>query len=72
MKIERVETLRHPARPRFVWVRVWTAEGPVGLGEVGHYAGASAAVIHDLTASHLVGADPLAIDRVCGRRCTTG
>jgi L-alanine-DL-glutamate epimerase-like enolase superfamily enzyme len=62
MKIERVETLRHPAHPRFVWVRVWTAEGPVGLGEVGHYAGASAAVIHDLAASHLVGADPLAID----------
>ena len=62
MKIERVETLRHPAYPRFVWLRIWTAEGPVGLGEVGHYAGASAAVIHDLAASHLLGADPLAID----------
>ncbi len=64
MKIERVETLRHPDYPRFVWLQVRTDEGIVGLGEVGHYGAAAEVIVHDLARRFLVGADPLQIDRL--------
>lgn len=64
MKITRVETLRHPDYPRFVWVHIVTDAGVVGLGEAGHYGAAAEVIVHDLAQRFLVGADPLQIDRL--------
>lgn len=55
--ITRVETIRHPDVPRFVWVQVCTADGYVGLGEVGHFARAAEVIIHDLAVRFLLGED---------------
>jgi L-alanine-DL-glutamate epimerase-like enolase superfamily enzyme len=64
MKIERVETLRHPRFPRFLWVQVHTDAGIVGLGEVGHNAAAAEPVVHDYARRFLLGADPGRIDHL--------
>lgn len=60
--IERVETIRHPRVPRFTWLRLHASDGHVGLGEVGHFALAAEAVIHDLAPRFLLGTDPSRID----------
>jgi L-alanine-DL-glutamate epimerase-like enolase superfamily enzyme len=64
MKIEQVETLRHPRFPRFVWVQVHTDAGIVGLGEVGHNAAAAEPLVHDYARRFLLGADPGRIDHL--------
>ena len=64
MKITRVETLRHPEWRRFVWVLVHTDEGLVGLGEVGHHAGAAAEVVHEYAERFLLGAEASRIDHL--------
>ncbi len=67
MKIDRVETFQiqwapedKPAR-RSAFVRVWTDDGKVGLGEASPMQGGLASlgiIVHDI-APHLKGADPL-------------
>ena len=62
--IDRVETIRHPRFPRFMWLRLHASDGHVGLGEVGHFALAAEAVIHDLAPRFLLGADASRIDHL--------
>lgn len=64
MRITKVETIRHPEFPRFVWLHLHTSDGLVGLGEVGHYAVAAEAVIHDLAPRFLIGSDASRIDHI--------
>ncbi|HET7767141.1 MAG TPA: mandelate racemase/muconate lactonizing enzyme family protein [Chloroflexota bacterium] len=64
MKIRRVETVRHERWPRFVWVLIHTDVGLVGLGEVGHHAGAAAEVVHEYAERFLLGADASRIDHL--------
>jgi L-alanine-DL-glutamate epimerase-like enolase superfamily enzyme len=64
VQIERVETLRHPRFPRFVWVQVHTDAGIAGLGEVGHNAPAAETLVHDYARRFLLGADPRRIDHL--------
>lgn len=64
MRITKVETIRHPAFPRFTWLHVHTADGHIGLGEVGHFSTAAEAIIHDLAPRFLIGEDATRIDHL--------
>ena len=62
MKITAIETI-HPARfnhPPFIFVRVFTDSGLVGLGQAPDAR--TAPVLHDLARRFLLGADPLHIE----------
>jgi galactonate dehydratase len=63
MKIDRFETIRLADIPSQIWVRVHTDEGLVGLGETCIGAETVEAHIHETIAPHLLGQDPLQIDR---------
>ena len=63
MKISKIETLRLGAFPNTLWVQIHTDTGLIGLGETFYIPGAVAAVIHDVAAPHLIGEDPLEIER---------
>jgi galactonate dehydratase len=78
MKITKIETIWFEAIPESVWVaqqpharqalpnnlwvRLYTDDGLVGLGETYYLPRAVAAIIHDLFAPLLVGRDPLDIE----------
>lgn len=78
MKITRIETIwfqavpesewrqQHPrsrqALPNNLWVRIYTDDGLVGLGETYYTPRAVAAVVHDVLAPLLIGRDPLDIE----------
>lgn len=62
--ITRVETIRHAEFPRFAWLHVYASDGLHGLGEVGHFAAAAEAVIHDLAPRFLIGRDPSRLDHI--------
>ncbi|CDS55407.1 Gluconate dehydratase [Polaromonas sp. CG9_12] len=62
MKITQVETLRLGEFPNIIWVRLYTDEGLVGLGETFMGAAAVEAYIHEWAAPKLLGQDPLAIE----------
>ncbi len=64
MKIDRVETIRLAEFPNLLWVEIHTDEGLSGLGETFFGARAVEAYLHDTAAPKLIGADPLAIDRL--------
>jgi galactonate dehydratase len=64
VKISRIETIRVAEFPNLLWVQVHTDEGLTGLGETFFGAGAVEAYLHDTAAPKLLGADPLAIDRL--------
>jgi galactonate dehydratase len=71
MKITRVETV-HCRRPltvhagpvQYLWVRVHTDAGLVGLGETYPHPAAEKAVIHESLAPILIGRNPLEIDHL--------
>ena len=63
MKIVGFETIRLAGIPSQIWVRVHTDEGLVGLGETCIGAETVEAHIHETIAPHLLGQDPLQIDR---------
>ena len=50
------------ALPNNLWVRVYTSDGRVGLGETYYLPRAVSAVIHDLFAPLLIGRDPVDIE----------
>jgi L-alanine-DL-glutamate epimerase-like enolase superfamily enzyme len=71
MKITAVETIYlprginvHVGAITYLWVRIHTDEGLVGLGETYPNAEAEAAVVHTRLAAVLLGRDPMAIDRL--------
>jgi len=71
MKITAVETIYlprgitvHAGAITYLWVRIHTDEGLVGLGESYPNAEAEAAIVHSRLAAVLLGKDPSAIDRL--------
>jgi galactonate dehydratase len=62
MKITKLETLRLNEFPNIIWVRLYTDEGLVGLGETFMGAAAVEAYLHEWVAPKLVGKDPLQIE----------
>lgn len=64
MKITQIETLRVAEHPNLLWVQVHTDEGLIGLGETFYGAAAVEGHIHEIVAPQLIGADPLAIDKI--------
>ncbi len=71
MRITAVETIYlprgitvHAGAITYLWVRIHTDEGLIGLGESYPNAEAEAAVVHSRLAAVLLGKDPSAIDRL--------
>jgi galactonate dehydratase len=71
MKITAVETIYltrginvHVGAINYLWVRIHTDDGLIGLGESYPNAEAEAAVVHSRLAAVLLGKDPSAIDRL--------
>src|SRR5580700_8474911 len=71
MKITAIETIYlpkgvtvHVGAIQYLWVRIHTDEGLIGLGESYPNAEAEAAVVHTRLASVLLGRDPSEIDRL--------
>ncbi|MBL8378997.1 MAG: mandelate racemase/muconate lactonizing enzyme family protein [Burkholderiales bacterium] len=62
MKITKLETLRLGEFPNVLWLRLFTDQGLVGLGESFYGAAATEAYLHDQAAPRLIGRDPLAIE----------
>ena len=62
MKITQVETIRLGEFPNIIWVRLYTDEGLVGLGETFMGAAAVEAYLHEWVAPKLLDQDPLAIE----------
>lgn len=63
MKITKIETIRHPTRPAYIWLQVHTDEGLIGLGESQRGVEATEAVLHGPAAAVLLGQDPLDVGR---------
>jgi galactonate dehydratase len=71
MKITAVETIYlprgitvHAGAITYLWVRIHTDEGIIGLGESYPNAEAEAAIVHSRLAAVLLGKDPSAIDKL--------
>ena len=71
MKITAIETIYlpkgitvHAGAIQYLWVRIHTDEGLIGLGESYPNAEAECAIVHTRLASVLLGRDPSAIDRL--------
>ena len=64
MKITALETIQLPRLNNILWVRLFTDEGIIGLGETFRGASAVAAYLHADVAPLLIGQNPLEIDRI--------
>ena len=64
MKIIKLETLRLKERPNLLWLKVYTDEGLVGLGETFFGAKTVEAHIHEYIAPKVIGRNPLQIDLI--------
>src|SRR5579862_1409413 len=64
MKIEKLETIWIDAHPYNLWLRIYTDQGLVGLGETYYAPRAVAAIIHDVLANLLIGRSPFDIERL--------
>ncbi|HLI34600.1 MAG TPA: mandelate racemase/muconate lactonizing enzyme family protein, partial [Terriglobia bacterium] len=64
MKITKVETIRYGRQPNILWVRIYTDEGLIGLGETYYLPGAVEAVVHDMIADFLLGSSPFDVERI--------
>ncbi len=64
MRIIQVETVRYPAQPNILWVRLHTDNGIVGLGETYYLPAAVEAVIHDLIVDFVVDQSPFDRERI--------
>ena len=63
MKITAVETIQIEEFSNFLWLRIETDEGLVGLGETARNAFATAAYVHETAAPYLLGKSPLDIEK---------
>ena len=63
MKITALETVRVTEHPNITFVLVHTDEGITGLGDTFRSPETVATYIHDVAAPHLLGQDPLAVER---------
>jgi len=63
MKITALETVRVADHPNITFVQVHTDAGLVGLGDTFRAPETVEAYIHDIAAPHLLGQDPLAVER---------
>ena len=63
-RITRIETIRIPEQPNVVWVEVTDEDGAVGLGETYYIPSAVEAVIHEMAAPLVLGADATRIEDV--------
>jgi galactonate dehydratase len=63
-EIAAIETIRLAEQPNVLWVQITDADGAVGTGETYYLPGAVDAVIHEMAAPHLLGADARAIERI--------
>ena len=64
MKITAIETVRLDEFANVLWVQVHTDAGIIGLGETFFGARAVEAYVHESVAPLLLGADPLAIEKI--------
>ncbi len=64
MKVDRLETIRLEDFPNLLFVRLYTDDGLVGLGETFFGARAAEAFIHETAAAVVLGADPLDIEGI--------
>src|SRR5437867_2700576 len=71
MRITAVETIHlsrgitvHAGPVRWLWLRIHTDTGLIGLGETYPHPDAEAAIVHHVLAPVLVGRNPLEIDRL--------
>lgn len=63
-RIARIETIRIGAQPNVLWLEVIDEHGVVGLGETYYIPGAVEAVVHDMAAPLVLGADAFRIEDV--------
>ncbi len=63
MKITALETVRVEEHPNITFVLVHTDAGLVGLGDTFRSPETVATYIHEVAAPHLLGQDPLAVER---------
>ncbi|GKV65913.1 MULTISPECIES: mandelate racemase/muconate lactonizing enzyme family protein [unclassified Sporosarcina] len=64
MIITKVETIKLKEHPRNLWIRIYTDEGIVGLGETNPKIGPVESMIHDVCAELLLGQNPLEIEKI--------
>ena len=64
MKITAVETIQLEEFPNLIWLQLHTDQGLVGLGESFFGTDMTAAYLHGTAAPHLIGRNPLEIDRI--------
>jgi galactonate dehydratase len=64
MRITQVETIRYPAQPNILWVRLYTDDGLIGLGETYYLPGAVESVVHDMISDFLLGETPFDRERI--------
>ncbi|MBA2295857.1 MAG: mandelate racemase/muconate lactonizing enzyme family protein [Actinobacteria bacterium] len=63
-RVERIETIRVASQPNIVWVEVTDERGLTGLGETYYVPGAVEAVLHDMVAPLVLGADASRIEDI--------
>jgi L-alanine-DL-glutamate epimerase-like enolase superfamily enzyme len=64
MKITKVETIRYIPQPNILWVRIYTDDGLIGLGETYYLPKATEAIVHDMIADFLLDQSPFDVERL--------
>ena len=64
MKITKVETITSKEFNQVCWVRIYTDNGKIGLGETWYLPQSVAMVIHELFAPQLIGLNPINKDEI--------
>ena len=62
MKITRLETIKAPEHTQFMWLRIHTDEGFIGLGETRPRPESVRTLIHEILSGMLIGKDPCDIE----------
>ena len=62
MKITKLETIKAPEHPQFMWLRIHTDEGFIGLGETRPRPDSVRTLIHEVLSGMLIGKDPCEIE----------
>ena len=64
MKIVKVETIRCSQHPNILWVRLYSEDGFIGLGETFYLPSAVEAVVHDTISRFVLGQSAFNIERI--------